>query len=85
MTDDRRKPFCSRNIKVGRPKESSGASESDRACSASMKTPLSLLALVGKVMTAASLLVIVACSEKPKPQPTQQTPAPTYQPLDHKS
>ncbi|VVM05585.1 hypothetical protein MAMC_00696 [Methylacidimicrobium cyclopophantes] len=50
-----------------------------------MKPPFSFLSVVGKVLVAASLLAIVACSEKPKPQPTQQTPAPTYQPLDQKS
>ena len=57
----------------------------DWAFSRAMKTQFSLLSVVGKVLVVASLLAIVACSEKPKPQPTQQTPAPTYQPIDHKS
>ncbi|WP_018291714.1 hypothetical protein [Verrucomicrobium sp. 3C] len=70
---------------MAKPTEYCGGTKPDWACLASMKTRLSLLSLVGKVLVAASLLAIVACSEKPKPQPTQQTPAPTYQPLDHKS
>ncbi|MGD9895925.1 MAG: hypothetical protein AB7T14_02440 [Candidatus Methylacidiphilaceae bacterium] len=50
-----------------------------------MKTLSLLGAVVTKALVAASLLAIIACSEKPKPQPVQQTPAPAYQPIDHKS
>ncbi|CAB4244020.1 protein of unknown function [Methylacidimicrobium sp. AP8] len=62
-----------------------GAACRERACSSSMNTRVSLLTVLGRILAAASLLAVVACSEKPKPQPAQPTPAPTYQPLDHKS
>ncbi|MDD2675959.1 MAG: hypothetical protein PHP75_00610 [Methylacidiphilaceae bacterium] len=58
---------------------------SNSAFSTAMQTPRFPVSVVGKALVALSLLLIVACSEKPKPQPTSQTPAPSYQPIDHKS